>query len=205
MYDADGKKLNLPKEEVSIMRYFEGTVNSVWESYKNSYYGHESVGSVYLKEDPAGTSFTGMFLVHKLCSSGSWDALHVVRVAEPTDEMCYYQVESKVLVTVATTSTEGDTSPMEISALLSKETAKECKFHHAQVFACHIENMGTLIEANEIDLRSQTERVQVPKMQEILDDLQKQEQKMPAQVNPLMGMIMGSDLLKKKLAAGGGD
>jgi hypothetical protein len=68
------------------------------------------------------------------------------------------------------------------------------------LLASHIENLGTLIEANEIDLRSSMERVHVPKTQEIMNDIQKSEPKRPVAVNPLMGMIMNSDMLKKKLA-----
>jgi hypothetical protein len=63
----------------------------------------------------------------------------------------------------------------------------------------HIEHIGTLIESNEIDLRSNLERVLIPKNHETLDAIQKKQISRP-QMNPLMGMVMNSDVLKKKLA-----
>jgi hypothetical protein len=65
---------------------------------------------------------------------------------------------------------------------------------------CHIENIGDIIESNEIDLRSMIEQVHVPKTQSILIDIQKQAPKKPQGPNPIMGLMMESDVLKKRLA-----
>ena len=98
--------------------------------------------------------------------------------------------------------TEGNSSAtkVDLSANVSKETSKTCKVSSSSISSSHIENIGTLIEANEIDLRSTVERVHIPKTHEIMNDIQKSEPKRPVAVNPLMGMIMNSDMLKKKLA-----
>jgi capping protein beta len=192
------------------LRLLEAKFNQVWESYKNLYYGHDSVGSVYLqdREDttkPLRGGFHGVFGIQKRCPTGGWDSIHIVHVDEPTDRTCTYRVESSVLMVLETTR-ESSVSPPEkahvdLSAYISKETTKTCKVSQAMLSASHIENLGTLIEANEIDLRSSIERVHVPKTQEIMNDIQKTEPKRPVAVNPLMGMIMNSEMLKKKLAS----
>lgn len=66
--------------------------------------------------------------------------------------------------------------------------------------ASHIENIGTILEANEIEMRSNLERVLIPNTVEVIGAIQK-EPEAPKAVNPLVGMIMSSDVLKKKKAA----
>ena len=190
------------------LRLLEAKINGVWESYKNLYYGHDSVGSVYLRDrgpDMPKGAFLGVFGIQKVCSAGSWNSLHIMHVDEPEEKTCNYRVESSVVLVL---NPNGDDSTglskVDLSAALSKESSKTCKISQATLTSSHIENIGTLIEANEIDLRSSMERVHVPKTQEIMNDIQKSEPKKPVQVNPLMGMIMGSDLLKKKLASEAG-
>jgi capping protein (actin filament) muscle Z-line, beta len=192
-------------KEPDDLRLFEDKVNQVWNSYMNLYYGHAAVGSVYLSEWDKG-AFQGVFGIQKKCSSGSWNSIHFVHVNNPEEKTCKYRVESLVLVVLEPDiDGKGETSKLDISASLSKETSKDCKIQQTMLAASHIENIGMLIEANEIDLRSSLERVHVPKTQEIVDSIQKDEPKMHTRVNPLMGMIMDSDLLKKKLAKSGGE
>jgi hypothetical protein len=205
LYDpSDPSDQSRRDRDDSHIRLFEAKFNSVWESYKNLYYGYDSVGSVYLKQlDDAGTgrvtgSFSGVFGIRKRCAAGSWNSLHHVRVEEPGDKTCVYRVESSVVLVLE--PCDDPRTTMDIAASLSKETIKTCKISQAFLAGSHVENIGVLIESNEIDLRSSLERVHIPKTQEILDDLKKLEPKKPAMVNPLMGMIMNSDMLKKKLA-----
>jgi hypothetical protein len=182
------------------LRVLEEQMNQVWSAYTHLYYGHEAVSSVYLSPYDAG-SFQGVWAIRKHCDSGSWDSWHVVTVesVHPSTRMCVYRVETTVLNLALPTLPSGQ-GTCTISASLSKETTKSIKVIPNLVNASHIENIGKLLEANEIDVRSSLERVHVPKTQELIDTMQKNEPKMPTQVNPLMGMIMGSDVLKKRLA-----
>lgn len=187
------------------LRLLEAKFNQVWGSYKNLYYGHDSVGSVFLQDrgdttQPLRGGFQGMFGIHKECTTGTWDSIHIVHVDEPTDKTCNYRVESSVLMVLDPTEGNALATKVDLSACVSKETSKTCKVSVSSISSSHIENVGTLIEANEIDLRSTLERVHIPKTQEIMNDIQKSEPKRPVAVNPLMGMIMNSDMLKKKLA-----
>jgi hypothetical protein len=112
--------------------------------------------------------------------------------------MCEYRVETFVVV-VLDPSDDKDLQ-VDLSASLSKDVTKQCKITPSMMTASHIENIGEIIESNEMDLRSQLERVQVPKVVELIDSLMKEKTKFKPPVNPLMGMIMDSSVLKKKLA-----
>jgi capping protein beta len=187
-------------QEADDLRLFEEKVNAVWDAYKDLYYGPEAVGSVYL-HDSDKYACEGLFGICKKSPAGSWNSIHIVHVDEPDEKTCHYRVESTVLLILEPqTSSNNEATNIDISASLSKETSKVCKISRTMLAASHIENMGTLIEANEIDLRSNLERVSIPKLQEVMDGIQKQEEKKLHAVNPLMGMIMESSVLKKKLA-----
>lgn len=190
--------------EPDEIRLFESTMNHVWDSYKSLYYGHDAVGSVYLEPYEKG-SFQGFLGIQKNCDSGSWSSMHIITVETPDEgsKTCIYKVETTCL-TLVNPSIQGKDSgtSMDISARLTKEVTKICKIQMSTIYSSHIENIGKMVEANEIDLRSNLERVHIPKAQEIVDGIQKVEEEKQHRptVNPLMGMIMQSDVLKKKLA-----
>jgi F-actin capping protein, beta subunit len=189
--------------------------NGVWEAYKNLYYGHDAVGSVYLNESADRKDLMGFFALQKKCSQGSWNSMHVVTMATPQEETCNYRVVSSVLVVLdqpdVNTSSNDDgkkdtsskpTTKVDISALLHKDVTKECKIQRSILEMCHIENIGSIIEANEIELRSNLERVDVPNAKEVMDSIQKEpERHQRGQVNPLMGLMMGSDVFQKRKKA----
>lgn len=212
MYTKDGtmiKTNKLSNNEDDDLRQFETQVNDVWLAYKNLYYGHDSVGSVYLQESDKG-AFQGVFGIHKELPTtddneegSSWDCISHVHVDEPDDKTCNYKVETSVVMVLRTRNGEAK-STTTASSSVSKTVSKTLKVSPNIIWLSHTENIGTLIEANEIDLRSNLERVYLPKTRETIDDIQKKAFRIPAQANPLMGMIMGSDMLKKKLAANGG-
>ena len=187
------------------LRLLEITTNEVWDSYKNLYYGHEAVGSVYLKESTDGGAFQGLFGVYKKSPSlgSSWQSVSLVHVGQPGEETCSYRVHTTAFVIIEEESSGDDDVGLNfnVSAMVSKEVSKECKITPGLLTASHIGNLGDLIEANEMDLRSQLERVQIPKTIETVDAmLKKKEKSFKPSVNPLMGMIMDSEMLKKKMA-----
>ena len=185
------------KEE---LRLLEATTNEVWDSYKNLYYGHEAVGSVYLRETEKG-AFQGLFGIYKKTSSGSWHSVSLVHVDEPGEETCHYRVETSALIVLEKSEENDNTVKFDLSAMLSKEVNKECKISPTILAASHIENLGALIEANEMELRSHLERVQIPKTTETVDTILKEKEKtFRPPVNPLMGLIQDSSVLKKKIA-----
>ena len=178
-------------------------MNEVWDSYKNLYYGSESIGSIYLVEDTNTDSkgaFSGVFCIHKDTDAGVWSGIHHFKVSDPSETTCNYRVESAVVMIVKPKS--GEDTQMKVSASMSKEPVeREMKVQKAYLQSNHIENLGTMIEEIEMDLRSSFETVCLPKTQEVIVAIQKEPMKKPlGGVNPLMGMMMNSDMLKKRLA-----
>lgn len=201
LYTEDGKASssagNTPDLDEMLLE-LEAKFNGVWEAYVNLYYGHDAVGSVYLSETEAG-EWQGFFAVQKKSESGSWSSMHLVHMDDPTEKTCNYRVASEVLMILTPTMQSNEETTGDLSAYVTKDTSKTLKIQRTQLESSHIENIGKLIESNEIDLRSNLERVHIPNTEEIVDTIQKE----PVQarpVNPLMGMIMESDVLKKKLA-----
>lgn len=203
-------------QENDDFRLFELSINEVWDAYKNLYYGHEAVGSVFLRDtsDQKGFGpFAGLFGICKQKTGyGTWHSVsivHVDKAGKDDVDMRSYKVETSVwLVLDPATKEDGDDIKgkegtdfnVDLSATLSKEVTKELKILPNMLLASHIENIGELIETNEMDLRSQLERVSIPKTVEMIDTLMKEKEKsFRPPVNPIMGMIMDSDILKKKL------
>ena len=193
------------------LRPLEMTLNEIWDTYKHLYYGHAAVGSVFLKEK-SGIAFEGMFGIYKECSVGTWQSITRAVVSHPNAEGEYaYKVDTTVhLVLQPIGPVDGESNKnaqATVSSLVSKQTTRSFQVSKAKlpVNLCHIENLGSLIEANEIDLRSSLEKVLIPKNQETIDVLQRKHVSSPhrSQVNPLAGMMMESDILKKKLAKTG--
>jgi capping protein beta len=190
-----------PLRENDGLRFLEATFNDVWDSYKNLYYGHDSVGSVYLKDTDKG-AFQGLFGIRKRSPIGSWDSVSLVHVDEPGEEECTYRVETFVRLVVK--PEVGDNTTTDLSVTMSKEQTVTCKLQPDKVpiNVSHIEHTGTIIEDNEMDLRSIMETVHIPKNSETLVNIQKLPQKKMG-ANAVMGIMMDSGMLKKRLARQG--
>jgi hypothetical protein len=166
---SDSFEKDIPADEVDT-RAIEKAANEVWESYTSLYYGQEAVGSVFLKpqkkKGSSTSSFEGIFGIQKRTDSdGAWDSVHFVQVDEPKDKQCEYRVESAVLVSL---SPHDDTT---IACSLNKETVKKLKIRPSSVIGSHLENLGTIMEAVEIEFRSKMERVDVPKSMEVMESI----------------------------------
>jgi F-actin capping protein, beta subunit len=181
------------------LRNLEISFNEIWTVYTTLYYGHQATGSVYLKATKNG-SFEGLFGIRKVCSVGSWNSASLVQVIENSCGEFAYQVESMVQCLLEPKMEEFDRS--SVSAVVSKRGNRVCRLQRnvAAAFS-HIETIGTMIETNEIYLRSNLEKVLIPKNQEAIESiLAKKRTGLHSDVNPVAGMLMNSDLLKRRLA-----
>ena len=193
------------------LRGMEVEFNQVWDAYKNLYYGLEAVGSVYFKNDEENTSnLEGCFCIQKLRSdSASWNSISFVHAKEVNECEFEYSIATTVHVVIHTAmapNTEHSDcmskyNQVLVGTTMSKSSCKTCKVqaNKEEVHKNHIEHIGTIIEASETELRSNLERNVIPKHQETVTAIQKKQARRP-QVNPLMGMMMNSDMLKKRLA-----
>eukprot|EP00977_Amphora_coffeiformis_P009668 scaffold2227_cov168-Amphora_coffeaeformis.AAC.5 len=183
-------------EEDELLLTIEEKFNTVWEAYTNLYYGHDGISSVILNETEKG-DLSGFFAVQKKCEEGSWNSMHFMSMEPPTAKTCTYRIISHVLMVLNPGINGKESTEVDLSSYMVKDTTKELKILPAFIMTSHIENIGTILEANEIDIRSSIERVHIPNTAEALDAIQKPPEA-PKPVNPLMGMMMSSDILKKK-------
>lgn len=185
-------------EDDELLLEIEQKFNVVWGAYTALYYGHNAVSSVFLSETEK-RELTGFFAVQKKCDEGSWNSMHFMSMEPPTSKTCTYRIVSHVLLVLKPEINGRESTTVDLSAALSKDTTKALKIVPAFIMASHIENIGTILESNEIEIRSNLERVHIPNTVDVTDALQKEPEE-PKMANPLMGMIMTSDILKKKKA-----
>jgi capping protein (actin filament) muscle Z-line, beta len=197
-------------EEARRLRNLEITFNEVWTAYTALYYGHEAIGSVYLKPlANHGSSFEGLFGIQKeVCppAGSSWNSASRVIVKELSDNnggaLFSYHVETMVHC-ILEQELDNVSDCSSIGALVSKTCQRTVAAlpNKAHVTVRHIETTGAMIEANEIDLRSSLEKVLIPKNQQAMEYLLAKKQiGHHSDINPIMDMIMNSDLLKRRLA-----
>mmetsp|Transcript_8821 Transcript_8821/g.22190 ORF Transcript_8821/g.22190 Transcript_8821/m.22190 type:complete len:534 (-) Transcript_8821:79-1680(-) len=175
---------------------FQDAANEVWDAYRQLYYGHDAVGSVFVRPTKTATdaspALEAVFAVSKKVEDGStaqWQSVHIVQVGPPdlgsTDKTCDYTVDSAVwcdlhpAVAAKGQKYYSDTAArIDLSSLLTKSTSRTCKLLKPDVTAklqipvtSHIENIGSLIEQVEADIRSQMERVSMPKTTEVAQSM----------------------------------
>jgi hypothetical protein len=172
----DGEEIDIYEKEIAEdekeIRGIESAANEVWNSYTELYYGHDAVGSAFFI--PRGTkgSFEGIFGVHKRTDEkGAWDSVHVIQVEESNefDKTCNYRVDSAVVMSIC------PYKQSTISCSLTKETVKTCNVRFSSLTGSHIENLGLIMEAVEIDFRSKLERVLIPKSMEVMESIYRKE------------------------------
>ncbi|CAB9530644.1 actin-capping protein subunit beta [Seminavis robusta] len=191
--------LELSEKEEEI-RNMEECANEVWEAYAHLYYGMTAIGSVYLQKVDKGT-YQGMFGIHKTGSTGSWDSAHLVVVDLPNSDCteCTYHVQSTVVIALHTSASEyADTNKVKISASVSRNTTQTLKINSVFLDSNHLENIGTIIEDVEIDIRSSFERVHIPRTKEMIDSIQKETVNRGTQNMAMHNIMMESDAFKKR-------
>mmetsp|Transcript_9748 Transcript_9748/g.18315 ORF Transcript_9748/g.18315 Transcript_9748/m.18315 type:complete len:349 (+) Transcript_9748:570-1616(+) len=183
------------------LRQLEEQANEVFGSYREMYYGKESVGSVYLWNRGGGIlqegGFAGCFLIQKQIDEkreevvpdsdlkshqkGYWNSIHVVDVNVLSGgDRVKYELSTTVLLSmdlVVIGSYGGGKFPMvtEIGGSLSKQKEKICPFPPPSMTGGtrnggleHIANIGQMIEAVEIEIRSNIDTLSIQKTKEIL-------------------------------------
>ena len=175
---------------------FQDSANEVWDAYRQLYYGHDAVGSVFVRPTKTATdaspTLEAVFAVSKKVEDGStaqWQSVHVIQIGPPdlgsADKTCDYTIDSAVwcdlhpAVAAKGQKYYSDTAArIDLSSLLTKSTSRTCKLLRQDVVAklpipvtSHIENIGMLVEQVEADIRSQMERVSMPKTTEVAQSM----------------------------------
>lgn len=183
------------------LRSLEKAANEVWDAYTHLYYGSVAVGSVYLQKVDKG-AFQGLFGIRKDGSTGSWNSAHLVVVDQPNQDntMCTYHIQSTVVIVLDTGASEVETSKVKISASVAKNTTQSHKVTKLFMDSNHLENIGTIIEDIEIDIRSSFERVHIPRTHEMVDAIQRDVVKRSTPNMAMHNLMLNSDAFKKRRA-----
>jgi len=158
-----------PRISDSILA-FEARANEMWERYTKLYYGNEAIGSVYAKP-VAGFSFMACFLVKKdveddiRLAKGQWNSGHIVQVGKVMNGSAKYKIRSTITVIM------DPSSETCISAQVTRETEETHTVQEEDIQASHLENAGKMIESIEIDVRTNLEKVNIPKTRQVVSDL----------------------------------
>ena len=199
VYKKGGVKTSTKSNQTDEMLLeLEKKFNTVWSAYAKLYYGAKAVSSCFLGETEE-KKFQAVFCIHKACDEGAWHSYHTVLMDDPEEKTCQYHVTSSVWVKVDPDCSEyTDPTTVDASALLTKSVSKVMKIERFFLTEFHLQNIGSIVEAVEIEIRSNLEQVLLPKTKDIMDTIQKEPEQPRQRVNPLMGMIMDSNVLKKK-------
>lgn len=89
----------------------EHTANEVWDAYRQLYYGHEAIGSVFVRRKGSGSDskkggvLEALFGIQKTCMGDSetqeisrWESVHTVTIEVPNfdEKTCEYTIQSAV-------------------------------------------------------------------------------------------------------------
>jgi len=115
-YRNPWKPVDTSSGESDILE-FEHTANEVWDAYRQLYYGHDAIGSVFVRRKGSdvrtgtpskakkGGALEALFGIQKKCVSDEsgdeisrWDSVHTVTIEVPNfeDGTCEYKIKSAV-------------------------------------------------------------------------------------------------------------
>ena len=158
----------------NALRTLEAIANEVWDAYRQLYYRNDSVGSVYLYEiEGNDRAFAGVFLLQKnvadeTLAKGQWNSVHLVHVGPVAEGRSRYHIRSTIQVTM------DPTEQTNMGARWTKDTDTTCVVVGS---AGHVENLGKIIEAAEIEIRSNLENLHIPKCFRVVEGIRKEKRK----------------------------
>ena len=105
---------NSPSSGDTDVLELEQAANEVWDAYRQLYYGHDAIGSVFVRRKGSdaktgaakkGGALEALFGIQKKCFGGNgtneiarWDSVHTVTIEVPSfeDGTCEYKIKSAV-------------------------------------------------------------------------------------------------------------
>lgn len=147
------------------LRALELQMLDAWRSYARAYHESSVVASVYCWDTDDGEyaetgSFAASWLAKKQLGGedGSWDAIHVVDVKKESGDRATYTLTSTVMVSFRANG-------MELGGSLTRQRSASLQLRHGA--RSHVVNIGTMIQDEELRLRTQIEDVYFGKTAEI--------------------------------------
>ncbi|KAH8075059.1 hypothetical protein JL721_1048 [Aureococcus anophagefferens] len=148
------------------LRALEVEANALFDAYRELYFEGGGTSSVYLWDLDGG--FAGCFLIkkgvsgHEFVSTGAWDSIHVVEVAEASDGRATYKLTTTVMLSMDVHKPAvGDSN---LSGSLTRMAEKACAVDEAHP---HVANIGSMIEDMETDIRTYLDSLYIQKTREV--------------------------------------
>lgn len=182
------------------LRELELSANSIFDVYRQQYFGTGSVSSVYMW-DLGNNNFAGAFLITKDVQAdgfnGAWNSIHVVEASRLTDEQYNYRTTSTVLISIQSAD-----NPKIGSVNLSgssQHTAEVTKpFNSGDPKQSHIGAIGPLIEQVEKTLMNNVEGVYFSKTNEVQNGMRIVDSGIRKAQNQMANAFMAAQAKKNK-------
>lgn len=157
----------------SDLRTLEIEANAIFDVYRRMYFGDGSISSVYFFETEEGnaSAWGATFLIHKVVpqandlKNGWWNSTHVFD-AKGDGSNWTYELSSAVMVSMLMSSDGlGDVN------LSGSSTKQSSKTFAVDVNHPHIENIGRMLENQELEMRNETEGTYIAKTRQVINGM----------------------------------
>lgn len=168
-YPSNVDDPDAPKPSPVLLK-IEQWANDAFNIYRDLYY-EGGISCVYLWDQEDGDSnedgslpFDGVILIKKENDDGSnWDGIHVFEINVLGQGEAEYKLTSTIILKLA--NKKGDTS---LNGSLMKQSVRNVKFKDCMG---HIENIGSLVEDVETQMRNMLQEVYFGKTRDVVSDL----------------------------------
>lgn len=165
----------LPPFPLDLLRQLEIKANDSFDIYRDLYYEHAGVSSVYLwdtaEDESAGLDegFAGVVLFKKETDdkTGKWDSIHVFEVIPESKTSVLYKLTTSVILDLLNS---GDSS-LSLSGNLTRQLESTQVIEldgGVNLETNHLINLGTLIEKSEYNIRNLLQEVYFDKLKDIM-------------------------------------
>jgi capping protein beta len=173
----------------SSLLALEKEANETWRAYVRAYHDASAVGSVYvweLPEEPYESTgaFGACFLTKRTVdgergvTSAVWDAIHVVGAhaasggnggsSQSSSSSYQYSLTSTIMLALQTGRSAQTGLEVDVSGAVTRQRNATLALKHGASARSHIANIGSMIQDEELRLRTQMEDVYFGKTAEIV-------------------------------------
>jgi len=162
----------------SDLRALEVEANAIFDVYRKLYF-NGGVSSVYFFETAEDdvNAWGACFLIHHevpqsaTLSAGHWDSVHVFDAKNASGGKWTYQLTSTVMVSMAVV--QDAVGRVDLSGNMTKQDERTMPVNDANP---HIQNIGRMLEEQELLIRNNIEGVYIQKTREIMNGIRNPDQ-----------------------------
>lgn len=161
------------------LRALEVEANAIFDVYRKLYFngGYSSVYFFETAEDDT-TCWGATFLIHHdvpqsaSLTAGHWDSVHVFNASQVSPGRWKYQLTSTVMVSMFVA--QDAVGQVNLSGNMTKQDERTMVLDNGD--HKHINNIGRMLEENELSIRNSIEGIYIQKTREILNGIRNPDQ-----------------------------